>query len=42
MTDEAFSRAARTYYAALLFRAVCHVLWNRLGARDAMQTVPAL
>ena len=42
MTDEAFSRAARTYYAALLFRAACHVLWNRLGARDVMQTVPAL
>lgn len=38
MTDEAFSRAARTY-GDTLFRVAYHALQNRADAEDVMQTV---
>ena len=41
MTDEAFSRAARTY-GDTLFRVAYHALQNRADAEDVMQTVPNL
>ena len=36
MTDEAFSRAARTY-GDTLFRVAYHALQNRADAEDVMQ-----
>ena len=38
MTDEEFSRAARTY-GDTLYRVAYHALQNRADAEDVMQTV---